>query len=50
MKYLYVRHVLDVMHIKKNICIDIVGTLFSIKRQSKNGLELIGILDIEYTK
>ena len=29
-KYLHVRHNLDVMHIEKNVCESIIGTLFNI--------------------
>ncbi|XP_052295799.1 uncharacterized protein LOC127901832 [Citrus sinensis] len=37
-KYLYVRHVLDVMHIEKNVCESIVGTLLGIEGKTKDGL------------
>ncbi|RVW35629.1 hypothetical protein CK203_106307 [Vitis vinifera] len=37
-KYLHVRHNLDVMHIEKNVCESIIGTLFNIPRKTKDGL------------
>ncbi|XP_024042746.1 uncharacterized protein LOC112099565 [Citrus clementina] len=37
-KYLYVRHVLDVMYIEKNVCESIVGTLLGIEGKTKDGL------------
>lgn len=37
-KYFHVRHVLDVMHIEKNVCESIVGTLLGIEGKSKDGL------------
>ena len=37
-KYLYVRHVLDVMHIEKNVCESIVSTLLGIEEKTKDGL------------
>ena len=37
-KYLHVRHNLDVMHIKKNVCESIIGTLFNIAGKTKDGL------------
>ena len=37
-KYLYVRHVLDVMHIEKNVCESIVSTLLGIEGKTKDGL------------
>ena len=37
-EFLHVRHVLDVMHIEKNIFESIVGTIFDIPRKSKDGL------------
>ena len=43
------RHNIDVMHVEKNICESIVGTLLGIERKSKDGvnarkdLELMGI-------
>ncbi|XP_074369118.1 uncharacterized protein LOC141709581 [Apium graveolens] len=36
-KFLPVRHVLDVMHIKKNICEALLGTLLNIPRKTKDG-------------
>ncbi|CAL9018745.1 unnamed protein product [Prunus brigantina] len=37
-KYLPVRHVLDVMHIEKNVCDRIIGTLLEIPGKNKNGI------------
>ena len=37
-KYFYVRHNLDVMHIEKNVCESIVGTLLNIPGKTKDGL------------
>ncbi|KAL4025968.1 hypothetical protein IC575_014374 [Cucumis melo] len=37
-KNLHVRHCLDVMHIKKNVCMNIVGTLLDIPGKSKDGM------------
>ena len=37
-RYLLVRHNLDVMHIEKNVCESIIGTLLNIPRKTKNGL------------
>ncbi|CAL2266271.1 unnamed protein product [Prunus armeniaca] len=37
-KYLPVRHVLDVMHIEKNVCDSIIGTLLEIPRKNKDGI------------
>ena len=37
-KYLYDRHVLDVMHIEKNVCESIVDTLLGIEGKSTDGL------------
>ena len=34
---LFVRHCLDVMHIEKNVCESIVGTLLDIPNKSKDG-------------
>ncbi|BBN67204.1 hypothetical protein Prudu_8S000300 [Prunus dulcis] len=39
-KYLHVRHVLDVMHIEKNVCDSIIGTLLEIPEKIKMGLLL----------
>ncbi|CAL8153249.1 unnamed protein product [Prunus armeniaca] len=36
-KYLPVRHVLDVMHIEKNVCDSIIGTLLEIPEKTKDG-------------
>ncbi|KAA0051129.1 transposase [Cucumis melo var. makuwa] len=36
-KNLHVRHCLDVMHIEKNVCMNIVGTLLDIPSKSKDG-------------
>ncbi|KAI5343771.1 hypothetical protein L3X38_011647 [Prunus dulcis] len=37
-KYLHVRHVLDVMHIEKNVCNSIFGTLLEIPGKNKDGI------------
>ncbi|CAL9018746.1 unnamed protein product [Prunus brigantina] len=37
-KYLPVRHVLDVMHIEKNVCDSIIGTLLEIPGKIKDGI------------
>ncbi|KAI5339327.1 hypothetical protein L3X38_018599 [Prunus dulcis] len=37
-KYLHVRHVLDVMHIEKNVCDSIIGTLLEIPGKNKDGI------------
>ncbi|BBG99406.1 hypothetical protein Prudu_009088 [Prunus dulcis] len=37
-KYLHVRHVLDVMHIEKNVCDSIIGTLLEIPGKNKYGI------------
>ena len=37
-EFIHVRHVLDVMHIEKNVCESIVGTLLDIPGKSKDGL------------
>ena len=37
-KYLHVRHNLDVMHIEKNVCESIIGTLLNIPGKTKDGL------------
>ena len=37
-EFLHVCHVLDVMHIEKNVCESIVGTLLDILGKSKDGL------------
>ncbi|CAL8167788.1 unnamed protein product [Prunus armeniaca] len=37
-KYLLVRHVLDVMHIEKNVCDSIIGTLLEIPGKNKDGI------------
>ncbi|CAL8135682.1 unnamed protein product [Prunus armeniaca] len=56
-KYLHVRHVLDIMHIEKNVCDSIIGTLLESPRKNKDGiaawLELLNIgvktdLQLEY--
>ena len=38
-KYLDLRHNLDVMHIKKNICDSIIGTLLNIEGKTKDTLK-----------
>ncbi|KAA0046780.1 transposase [Cucumis melo var. makuwa] len=40
-KDLHVRHCLDVMHIKKNVCMNILGTLLDILGKCKDGLNAI---------
>ncbi|XP_073133518.1 uncharacterized protein [Henckelia pumila] len=37
-KHLHVRHVLDVMHIEKNVCESLIGTLLDIPGKSKDGV------------
>ncbi|XP_073153400.1 uncharacterized protein [Henckelia pumila] len=37
-KHLYVRHVLDVMHIEKNVCESLLGTLLDIPGKTKDGI------------
>ncbi|KAI5351322.1 hypothetical protein L3X38_004213 [Prunus dulcis] len=37
-KYLHVRHVLDVMHIEKNVCDSIISTLLGIPGKNKDGI------------
>ncbi|KAI5337493.1 hypothetical protein L3X38_016764 [Prunus dulcis] len=37
-KYFSVRHALDVMHIEKNVCDSIIGTLLEIPRKNKDGI------------
>ncbi|CAL8174556.1 unnamed protein product [Prunus armeniaca] len=37
-KYLPVRHVLDVMHVEKNVCNSIIGTLLEIPGKNKDGI------------
>ncbi|RVW24082.1 hypothetical protein CK203_091324 [Vitis vinifera] len=37
-RYLHVRHNLDVMHIEKNVCESIIGTLLNILGKTKDGL------------
>ncbi|KAI5336548.1 hypothetical protein L3X38_015816 [Prunus dulcis] len=37
-KYLPVRHALDVMHIEKNVCNSIIGTLLEIPGKNKDGI------------
>ncbi|CAL2257854.1 unnamed protein product [Prunus armeniaca] len=43
-KYHHVRHVLDVMHIEKNVCDSIIGTLLEIPGKNKH--EIAGRLDL----
>ncbi|KAM5578459.1 hypothetical protein ABKV19_008659, partial [Rosa sericea] len=38
-KYLPVRHCLDVMHIEKNVCDSLIGTLLNIPGKTKDGLK-----------
>ena len=50
MQKLLVRHILDLMHIEKNVCESIFGTLMDIKDKSKDGktscddLQQLGIM------
>ncbi|KAA0051767.1 transposase [Cucumis melo var. makuwa] len=37
-KNLHVRHCLDIMHIEKNVCMNIVGTLLDLPDKSKDGM------------
>ncbi|XP_073139031.1 uncharacterized protein [Henckelia pumila] len=37
-KHLHVRHVLDVMHIEKNVCESVIGTLLDIPGKTKDGV------------
>lgn len=37
-EFLYVQHCLDVMHIKKNVCESVIGTLLDILGKSKDRL------------
>ncbi|XP_073120554.1 uncharacterized protein [Henckelia pumila] len=37
-KHLHVRHVLDVMHIEKNVCESVIGTLLDISGKTKDGV------------
>ena len=39
-KDLHVKHCLDVMHIEKNICMNILGTLLDIPGKSKDWLNV----------
>ena len=39
LKHLLVRHQLDVMHIEKNVCESIYGTLLHIPGKTKDGLK-----------
>ncbi|XP_059668758.1 uncharacterized protein LOC132313832 [Cornus florida] len=45
LKVLLVRHNLDVMHIEKNVCESIIGTLLNIKGKSKDGLKSLRDLE-----
>ena len=47
-KHLLVRHNLDVMHIEKNICDNILGTLLEMDGKSKDGTK--ARLDLEFLK
>ena len=38
-KFLYVRHNLDVMHIEKNVCESIIGTLLNVPGKTKDGVK-----------
>lgn len=39
-KSLYVRHFLDVMHIEKNICDSLIGTLFNLQGKTKDSVNV----------
>ncbi|XP_050125656.1 uncharacterized protein LOC126602863 [Malus sylvestris] len=45
-RHLLIRHNLDVMHIEKNICDNVVGTLLDIDKKSKDGLAARADLEI----
>ena len=36
---LHVRHCLDIMHVEKNVCDSLIGTLLNIKGKTKDGLK-----------
>ena len=38
-KFLYIRHNLDVMHIEKNVCESIIGTLLNVPGKTKDGVK-----------
>lgn len=38
-EFLPVRHILDVMHVEKNVCESIIGTLLDVSHKSKDGLK-----------
>ncbi|XP_019173902.1 PREDICTED: uncharacterized protein LOC109169475 [Ipomoea nil] len=40
LKHLAVRHCLDVMHIEKNVCDSIIGTLLNIQGKTKDGIKV----------
>ena len=44
-RHLHVRHCIDVLHVKKNVCDSIVGTLLNTHGSSKDGLK--ARLDLE---
>ena len=37
-EHLHVRHCLDVMHIEKNVCESLIGTLLNVPGKTKDGL------------
>ena len=37
-KHFLIRHNLDIMHIKKNVCDSIIGTLLNISRKTKDSI------------
>ncbi|XP_028954422.1 uncharacterized protein [Malus domestica] len=45
-RHLLIRHNLDVMHIEKNICDNVVGTLLDMDKKSKDGLAARADLEI----
>ncbi|KAL6348316.1 hypothetical protein AAG906_005615 [Vitis piasezkii] len=46
-KYLHVRHSLDVMHIEKNVCESIIGTLLNIPGYCSNMRNLVSMEDLK---
>ena len=39
-KDLHIHHILDVMHIEKNVCESLIGTLLNIPRKIKDGIKV----------
>ncbi|RVW80063.1 hypothetical protein CK203_052397 [Vitis vinifera] len=46
-KYLHVRHSLDVMHIEKNVCESVIGTLLNIPGYCSNMRNLVSMEDLQ---